>query len=130
MLSPSLLLFSITLFQWFSNPYFLSARLNGEIYARFLKNKLSALLRDISLRERKELIFQHDGAFFAIYPKYFKQMQYLYRWMDRDNLIICPAWLPDFNLLDYFVWDYIKNLVVIQKLRYKKQSSQLSVRRK
>lgn len=43
-------------------PYILPPRLNGEIYARFLENELPGLLEDVSLRERQELIFQHDGA--------------------------------------------------------------------
>lgn len=31
--------------------------------------------------------------------------------MGRDGPIIWPARSPDFNVLDYFVWGHIKNLV-------------------
>ena len=45
-------------------PHFLPPRLNGENYADFLENWLSELLNhmldDIPLRERAQLIFQHD----------------------------------------------------------------------
>jgi len=43
-------------------PFFLPPRLTGEIYVDFLENELLAFLEDVPLREREELIFQHDGA--------------------------------------------------------------------
>jgi len=33
------------------------------------------------------------------------------RWMDRGGPITWPARSPDLNVLDYFVWDHIKDLI-------------------
>ena len=74
---------------------------------------LPALLEDVPLRERAEMIYQHDGA-----PAHFSRQvrtilneRYPDRWMGRGGPIIWPARSPDLNVLDYFVWGYIKDLV-------------------
>lgn len=36
---------------------------------------------------------------------------YLNRWLGRDGSIIWPAQLPNLNVLDYFVYNFTKNLV-------------------
>ncbi|KYM99940.1 hypothetical protein ALC62_09292, partial [Cyphomyrmex costatus] len=36
-------------------------RLNGEIYADFLRNELPVLLADVPLYVRAQMIYQHDG---------------------------------------------------------------------
>ncbi|KYM99939.1 hypothetical protein ALC62_09291 [Cyphomyrmex costatus] len=43
-------------------PFFLPPRLNGEIYADFLRNELPVLLADVPLYVRAQMIYQHDGA--------------------------------------------------------------------
>ena len=71
------------------------------------------LLDNVTLRVRAQLIFQHDGApahscrqvreiLNAYYPN---------RWIGRGGPIIWPARSPDLNVLDFFVWGYIKNLI-------------------
>lgn len=74
---------------------------------------MPALLEDVPLRERKELIFQHDGApaHFSRQVRNILNARYPDRWMGRGGPIIWPAWSPDLNVLDYFIWNYIKDLV-------------------
>ncbi|XP_071642155.1 uncharacterized protein [Temnothorax longispinosus] len=94
-------------------PYILPPRLTGEVYARFLEHELPGLLEDVPLREREELIFQHDGApaHFSRQARNVLDARYPGRWMGRGGPIIWPARSPDLNVLDYFVWGYIKDLV-------------------
>lgn len=59
------------------------------------------------------MIFQHDGApaHFSRQAREFLNAHYPERWMGRGGPIIWPARSPDLNVLDYFVWGYIKDLV-------------------
>jgi len=59
------------------------------------------------------LIFQHDGA-----PAHFQRQvrnildaHFPERWIGRDGPIIWPPRSPDLNVLDFFVWGHIKNLI-------------------
>jgi len=74
---------------------------------------LPILLEDVPLCVRAELIFQHDGA-----PPHFSRQtreilngHYLDRWIDRGGPIHWPARSPDLNVLDYFVWGHVKDLI-------------------
>ncbi|KYN07050.1 hypothetical protein ALC62_01979 [Cyphomyrmex costatus] len=94
-------------------PFFLPPRLTGEMYVEFLENELPALLKDVPLRDREQLIFQHDGApaHFARYVRNFLDTRYPDRWIGRGGPITWPARSPELNVLDYFVWGHIKHLV-------------------
>ncbi|KYN18781.1 hypothetical protein ALC57_08895, partial [Trachymyrmex cornetzi] len=94
-------------------PFFPPPRLTGETYVDFLENELPALLEDVPLREREELIFQHDGApaHFSRQARHVLDTRYPDRWMGRGGPIIWPARSPDLNVLDYFIWGHIKDLV-------------------
>ncbi|XP_071580324.1 uncharacterized protein [Temnothorax nylanderi] len=94
-------------------PYFLPPRLNGEIYRNFLQNELPALLEDIPLHARAEIIFQHDGApaHFSRQVREFLNAHYPDRWVGRGGPIIWPPRSPDLNVLDYFVWGHIKAVI-------------------
>lgn len=83
------------------------------MYLNFLQNELPLLLADVPLRTRAELIFQHDGApaHFSRRVREFLNAHYPDRWMGRGGPIIWPARSPDLNVLDYFVWGHIKNLI-------------------
>ena len=74
---------------------------------------MPALLEDVPLRDRAELIFQHDGAPAHFYRQVreFLNAHYEERWIGRGGPIIWPARSPDLNVLDYFVWEHIKNLI-------------------
>ncbi|XP_011646544.1 uncharacterized protein LOC105433110 [Pogonomyrmex barbatus] len=94
----------------FIGPYFLPAHFNGQAYAEFLENQLPILLEDIPLQEWETLIFQYDGAP-AHYSRRVREIldtHFPNRWIGRDCSIVWPARSPDLNVLDYFVWGYIK----------------------
>jgi len=59
-------------------------------YRNFFQNELPALLEDIPLQERTEIIFQHDGApaHFSRQVREFLNAHYPDRWMDQGGLII------------------------------------------
>ncbi|EZA51609.1 hypothetical protein X777_08792 [Ooceraea biroi] len=59
------------------------------------------------------MIFQQDGApaHFSRQAREILNARFPDRWMGRDGPIAWPARSPDLNVLDYFVWGYIKNLV-------------------
>jgi len=109
----SLAVFSKHTFNFQIGPYFLPPRLTGDVYTRFLENELPALLKDIPLREREELIFQHDGApaHFSRQARDFLNARYPGKWMGRGGPIHWPARSPDLNVLDYFVWGHVKDLI-------------------
>jgi len=91
-------------------PYFFPGHLNGRMYAEFIEHHLPNLLEDIPLRERETLIFQHDGAP-AHYSRRVREIldtHFRDRWIGRGGPIVWPARSPDLNVLDYFVWGYIK----------------------
>lgn len=92
-------------------PYFLPPRLNGETYHHFLQNELPALLEDVPLHVRAEIIFQHDGApaHFSRQVRDFLDAHYPERWMGRGGPIIWPARSPDLNVLDFFMGPHKKS---------------------
>jgi len=94
-------------------PYFLPPRLNGGNYRDFLENQLPVLLENMPLRERAQLIFQHDGApaHFQRDVRRFLNEHYPDRWIGRGGPIIWPPRSPDLNVLDFFLWGYVKNLI-------------------
>ncbi|XP_070529953.1 histone-lysine N-methyltransferase SETMAR-like [Cardiocondyla obscurior] len=82
-----------------------------ERYAQFLENHLPILLEELPLQMQQTMIFQHDGA----PPHYSRRARMVLdrhfpdRWIGRNGP--WPARSPDLNVLDYFVWGYIKNRV-------------------
>jgi len=74
---------------------------------------LPILLEDVPLCVRAELIFQHDGAppHFSRQVREILNAHYPDRWIGRGGPIIWPAGSPDLNVLDFFVWGYIKDLI-------------------
>ncbi|XP_029659319.1 uncharacterized protein LOC115233172 [Formica exsecta] len=94
-------------------PYFLPPCLNGEIYADFLENQLPLLLADVPLRVRAELIYQQDGApaHFSRQVRQILNARFPEKWMGRGGPISWPARSPDLNVLDFFVWGYVKSII-------------------
>ena len=74
---------------------------------------MPGLLEEIMLDQREILIFQHDGAppHFSRQVRNILNARFPDRWMGRGGPIIWPARSPDLNVLDYFLWGYIKGLV-------------------
>ncbi|XP_070529987.1 uncharacterized protein [Cardiocondyla obscurior] len=94
-------------------PYFLPPRLDGERYAQFLENHLPILLEELPLQMQQTMIFQHDGAppHYSRHARMVLDRHFPDRWIGRNGPISWPARSPDLNVLDYFVWGYIKNRV-------------------
>lgn len=59
------------------------------------------------------MIFQHDGApaHFSREVRNILDARFPERWMGRNGPITWPPRSPDLNVLDYFVWGHVKNLV-------------------
>jgi len=74
---------------------------------------LPALLEDIPLYVRAEIIFQHDGApaHFSRQTRTFLDAHYPDRWIGLGGPIIWPARSPDLNVLDYFVLGHINDFI-------------------
>ena len=87
--------------------------LNGNIYLDFLENQLPRLLEEVPLHLRTQMIFQHDGAppHYSRRVRDFLNIQYPDRWIGRGGPITWPPRSPDLNILDFFVWGYVKSLV-------------------
>lgn len=68
------------------------------------------LLEDVPLCARETLIFQHDGAP-AHYSRRVREIldaRFPDKWIGRGGPIVWPARSPDLNVLDYFLWGYVK----------------------
>jgi len=79
----------------------------------FIENELPNLLEDVPLRDQETMMFQHDEAA-AHYRRQVREIlnaRFPDRWIGRGGPIVWPARSPDLNVLDYFVWGYIKALV-------------------
>lgn len=94
-------------------PFELPARLNGEIYRRFLTRNLPVLLEDIPLNLRQSMWLQHDGApaHYSLQVRQFLNRAYPGRWIGRGGTIRWPPRSPDLNPIDFFLWGYFKELV-------------------
>lgn len=59
------------------------------------------------------MIYQHDGApaHFSRPAREILNANYADRWIGRGGPIVWPARSPDLNVLDYFVWGHVKDLV-------------------
>lgn len=78
-----------------------------------MQNELPVLLEDIPLQVRADIIFQQDGApaHFSRRAREFLNAHYPDRWIGRGGPINWPARSPDLNVLDYFLWGHLKDLV-------------------
>ncbi|EFN80538.1 hypothetical protein EAI_08241, partial [Harpegnathos saltator] len=100
-------------------PHFFPQRLTGRIYRQLSENALPVLLANMPLIIRVQLIYQYDGAPAHFCRKVLEVLnaQFLDRWMGRGGRIIWPAWSPDVNVLDFFVWGHTKSLIEHQRTK-------------
>ena len=94
-------------------PYFFEGRLTGEIYAEFLKLQLSNLLDDVSLVERRNMWFMHDGAppHTCHLARNVLNNKYPNKWIGNNGPILWPARSPELNMMDFYLWGHLKTLV-------------------
>ena len=71
------------------------------------------------------MIFQHDGApaHFCRRVREILDERFPDKWIGRGGLITWPARSPDLNVLDYFVWGYVKD-----KVEHMRNSTEAEVR--
>lgn len=94
-------------------PYFFEGYLNGQRYLNILENELPALLDDIPLNERRDMIWQQDGApphNNGIVANYLNA-RFPNKWIGTHGPFRWPPRSPDMTPLDFFVWGYLKDLV-------------------
>lgn len=105
-------------------PHFLPPRLNSLLFLHFLENDLPNYLEDIPLNMRREAWFQMDGA-----PAHYGNniinwcnTNFPGRWIGRMRGVYganepargpagWPPRSPDLNVLDFFVWGTLVDLV-------------------
>lgn len=101
-------------------PVFLPARLNGEVYHRFLAHQLRLLLEEVPVGVRQRMWFMHDGA-----PAHFSRLardwlsnpnNFGNHWIGRGGPVAWPPRSPDLNPLDFFFWGHCKSLVYSQPI--------------
>ncbi|KAJ8915500.1 hypothetical protein NQ315_012381 [Exocentrus adspersus] len=68
-------------------PYFIEGTLNEQKYQEFLDQHLPLLLEDLTLQERANMWFQHDGcpAHYAIISHEVLDREYTDRWIVRGG---------------------------------------------
>jgi hypothetical protein len=94
-------------------PHFFPRVLNGETYANFLENALPVLLEEIPLAQRRNILYQHDGApaHYSRIVRDILNLQFPNRWIGRGGPTAWPPRSPDLNPIDFWVWGYLKNAV-------------------
>src|SRR5678816_129152 len=94
-------------------PFFLPARLTGDVYRQFLEHDLPTLLEDVPLQLRSKMYFMHNGApaHFSLVPRNYLNTVYPRRWIGRGGTEPWPPRSPDLNALDFFLWGHLKHLV-------------------
>ena len=94
-------------------PHIFDENLNGRNYANFLSDTLPSFMEDVPLIDRRDMIFQHDGApaHFARQVKDWLDDNYSGRWVGRNGLIRWPPRSPDLTPLDFYLWGRLKSLV-------------------
>lgn len=90
-------------------PIYLPNRLNAAAYI----NVLDQVLDDLPLAVLADMVFMHDGApaHYAIDVQNWLNRFFPGRWIGRGGPIFWPPRSPDMNILDFFVWGYIKERV-------------------
>jgi len=88
-------------------------RLNGETYAVFLRDILPVFLEDIPLAVLRDMWFQQDGAppHHANIAREEADRLFPGRWMGRGGPVPRPPRCPDFTILDFFAWGFLKGIV-------------------
>jgi hypothetical protein len=88
-------------------------RLTGAVCHRFLVNDLSVLLEYVPPHQQQHVWFMHDGApphFLHTIRQYLNQT-FQWKWIGCKGLVNWPAWSPDLNPLDFWLWEHLKTLV-------------------
>lgn len=87
---------------------------NGQNYSDFLKESLPHLLREFRI---ENIWYMHDGAPPHQTEKVRNQLTsvFLNRWIGKDGPVTWPAYSPDLNPMDFYVWAKIKETIKTQR---------------
>jgi len=87
-------------------------------YLHFLEDELPALLEDIPLHNRWEMLLQQDGAppHFRRQVTAFLNQHFQNHWIWRQVLVAWPPRSSDLTPLDYYLWRRVKSLIYAVKL--------------
>lgn len=105
-------------------PHFLPPRLNSQLFLHFLENDFINYLEEIPLNQRQEAWFQMDGApaHYGLNVINWCNNNFPRRWIGRLRVpgegyvptrgpAAWPPRSPDLNVLDFFVWGFLVDLV-------------------
>lgn len=83
---------------------------------------LTDFLDGMSLAAIHGLWLQHDGtaAHFSSPARDWLDMEYPGRWIGRGCSVLCTPWSPGLTPLDFFLWSYLKEMVLLKPSYYKK----------
>lgn len=100
-------------------PYFIEGRLTGEAYVNFLQNHLNNFLEDVSLTERRNMWFMHDGAppHTARITRNYLDERFPNRWIGINGPVQWPPRSPGLNMMDYYFWGHLKDYVYKETIR-------------
>jgi len=99
-------------------PYFFEENLNATNYLHFLQNDLSDLLRPVGNQVLRIMWFQQNGApaHKARIVKSYLSRRFPNQWIGIGSEIQeFPPRSPDLTLLDFFLWDYVKDIVYAEE---------------
>ena len=97
----------------FIAPHVIKWRLTAPSYRNFLENKLPLYIEDVPLAPWGQMWLWHDRAppHFAKEVTEFLNEHSEGRWTGRNGPVTWPAWSPNLNPLDFFLWGCMKSRV-------------------
>ena len=89
--------------------------ITADIYLDLLTEYVAPQLID----SQPTIIFQQDGAppHWGLRVRQFLNKTFSDRWIGRDGPISWPLRSPDITPLDFFLWDFVKDIVYRTKVR-------------
>ncbi|GJQ80004.1 hypothetical protein Trydic_g9477 [Trypoxylus dichotomus] len=94
-------------------PFILPTQLTSTQYLHFLENNLPELLEDVPLNVRRDMWFLHEGAaphFAREVRQYLRDVFACHR-ISQTGYVTWPARSPDLNPINFYLWEYMKQLV-------------------
>lgn len=95
-------------------PFFFEGNMNANNFMEFLEGELSAVIDELPLAERRNLIFQLDGCS-VHYSRIVRQWlneKFPNGWIGRGSeLIEWPPRSPDLTILDFYLWGLLTQKV-------------------
>ncbi|KAJ8962493.1 hypothetical protein NQ318_000881 [Aromia moschata] len=99
-------------------PYFFKENLNRNTYLEMLQIFLTDKLDELPLSYRTKMFFQQYGcpAHHAVTVRNWLNSEFNEHWIGRDSPILWPPRSPDLSILDFYLWERLKQIVYIEPL--------------